>query len=251
MTFERGIWKESARNFWVNKWVVLTAAAILTAVSVFQDYTHSTSSSGILAELAWLPVAIAAHATVLNGSIGFYGMDRSRQKTVFRPFLWRSLVLSLVGVIPAIAIAISFVGHSKETIFILLFVTIYAAIQSLILAKWGTMLPACVAGGDKSFKAAGGRGSKTFVYVLGRFWGCNALLLTICFAGLIFAYTAISIFLKKAVPDAGNFVLDQALQVFFIFVLAFNIVMLATVLSRAYLIAEAEIKKVPAVASAS
>ena len=238
MTFERGIWKESARNFWANKWVALTAVGLITAVSLFQDYTHSKSSGGIWVEFAWLPVAIAAHATILNGTTGFNTMGGSQYKTVFSPFLWRSMGLSLIGIIPAAAITIPLAGPANKTVFIYLFTAIYAATESFILAKWGTMLPACVANGDRTFKTAGTRGIKIFRYVLGRFWACNAVVLVGGFAGLIAAYVAVATISDDVLKLANHDLLQPLLQVSLFTLFAFNLVMLATILSRAYLIAE-------------
>lgn len=249
-TFERGIWQEAIRNFWANKVVVLTAIGLLMAITIYENYTHSKSGGGIWTSFVWLPVAIAAHATILNGQSGFDTMSGSRYKSVFGPFLWRSLGLSLIGLIPAMAIAILLVGARNETVFIYTLLAIYAGIETLILAKWGTMLPACVAEGDKAFKAAGARGSKTFSYAFKRFWGCNAILLVVGFGGLIFLYSAFSEFLDAQRGVAGRATIDALLQISLLALLAFNFVMLATILSRAYLIAEGQIKKAPELVSA-
>lgn len=241
MNFERGIWEESVRNFWANKFVVVIAVGLLIAVGIFQDYTHSTSGGGMWVEFAWLPVAIAAHATILNGQSGFATFSSSQYKIVFSPFLWRSIGLSFIGVIPAMAIAIPIVGTENMTLFTYVIMALYAAFESLILAKRGTMLPACVAEGDKSLKAASDRSAKIFGYVLGRFWSCNAVLLVIGGGGIILCYSIVVSFLKTLFTITDNVIVDIFLQTSITILLAFNLVMLATILSRAYLIAEGKV----------
>ena len=249
MTFERGIWKESARNFWLNKWMVLLAVGIIAAVSIFEDYTHSKSGGGTWVEVVWLSLVIAAHGTVLNGTVGFKSMNGAEFKSVFSPFLWRSLGLSVLGIVPAVVILIAFGSALDETYFILFMLVIYAVFESLILAKWGTMLPACVAQGDKTLKSASARGSKTFGYSFGRFWGCNALVLAVGLTGLIIGYSVLDSSMGISSKGMGAIVGSRVLQILITIVFAFNLVMLATILSRAYLIAEANMKETPAAAS--
>lgn len=248
MTFERGIWQETARNFWANRLVVLTAIGLLMAVTIYENYTHSKSSGGIWTEFVWLPVAIAAHATILNGQSGFGTMSGNRYKSVFGPFFWRGLGLSFLGIIPATVLTISILGTRKDTLLVITLVAVYGAIESLILAKWGTMLPACVAEGDKSLKVAAARGSKTFSYVITRFWGCNAVFLIVGFSVVIFASSFFLVTPKSSAAPADSTYSDAILEIVELTLLAFNLVMLATILSRAYLIAEAEMKTATAVA---
>ena len=246
--FERGIWAESLRNFWANKYVVLTVVGIIVAVSVFQALTHSTGSAGMWSEFAWVPVAVAAHSTILNGTSGFSAMGRGGYKPIWSPFFWRSVGLSLIGTIPAIAVTIPFINKGNETRFVVVFLCVYAIFESLILAKWGTMLPACVANGDKSFSAAGQRGTKIFKYVLSRFWSCNAVVLIVGFGVVIFGYAIIQAILKTLFGTTlftdNDIILIFGMSAIF----AFNLVMLATILSRAYLIAEG---KAPELVAAS
>lgn len=252
MQFERGIWVETARNFWTNKWLAALAVGIILAVTLLENVTKMKSSGGIWVEFAWLPLVIAAHSTVLNGQSGFSAMmGGATFKSVFSPFLWRSVGLSLVGAIPAAVIAIPLAGSGHETLFIYLFMAIYGAVESLILAKWGTMLPACVVEGDRTLAAAGKRGKIIFGYVLGRLWACNGPLMVAGFAILIGAYVAIQLLFGQSLGPAGSGAVDNFLYFFLFILFAFNLVMLATILSRAYLISDTEIKKAPAMASTS
>ena len=250
MIFERGIWAETFRNFWTNKWVVLAVVVILTARAVVEDYTQSSGVGGIWVGLVWFPLIIAAHATILNGTNGFYGINGDQFRTVYFPFLWRSLGLSMICFLPAFAIA--FLVAGSENVFELSIIVMlsYAAFASFVLAKWGTMLPACVALGNRTIKAASARGSKTFGYIIGRFWVCNTLLLVVGFIGIVVAST-IANRLSSTANSIGHYVIEAVEQTLIALMLAMNLVLLATILSRAYLIAEAEMKKAAARASAS
>ncbi len=251
MTFERGIWAESLRNFWLNKLVVLTAVVILAAFSAFEEFSHSKNGGSVWIGLVWLPVAAASHATILKGQPGFACMRGEQYRSTFLPFTWRSLLLSFIGIVPAMIVAFSMVGFESRTVFIYALLAVYAAIESLILAKWGTVLPACVAGGDKSLERAGARGSEIFGYVFSRFWACNAPVLVVGLAAVIFGTTLVF----AEIPTVIDSTFDVAVKLLayaLIFVLfAYNLVLIATILSRAYLIAEAKLKEAPAAASAS
>ena len=248
MIFERGIWREATRNFWLNKWIVLLAVTLISAANALSDITDSKASAGIWVEFAWLPLAIAAHATVLKGTTGFAAMGGGKFKSPFSPFLWRSIGLSIAGIVPAAVFALPLLVIVKNVDLIIISILVfYGIFESIILAKWGTLLPASVAEGDKSFNAASARGTRKFGYAFGRFWGCNAVVLIVSYS-----LFAIGEFFVLRLPDASlQKIYIIPVDVIFTFLLAFNLVMLATILSRAYLMAEDEMKTAPALASAS
>jgi hypothetical protein len=72
-------------------------------------------------------------------------------------------------------------------------IIVYGVLETLLLAKWGAWLPSVIAEGDRSFAAAGRRGSKTFVFVFLRLISC---------AGL--GYVASFLFLFVAVHFSGT-----------------------------------------------
>jgi hypothetical protein len=120
----------------------------------------------------------------------------------------------------------------------------------LILSKWGTWLPAVVADGDRSFAAAGKRGSITFGYVCLRLFACNGLLLAVAFLGLAFGIELIGSDGSIWSAETGFSLATFLLVCVFYFVFAIQTVLPATILSRAYLIAEAKLNsKIPATAA--
>lgn len=249
MTFERGVWSEAVRSFWLNKWLVLLAIGLVSAANILELFTISLGRSGILIQLAWLPMVVAAHATVLNGETSLSTISGERFKTIFVQFLVSSIVLSLIGLIPAAAISVLLAGSAHATSFVYWLMISHITIESFVLAKWGTMLPASVAEGDKSFKAAGKRGSNTFGYVFVRLWLCNGLAMVGGLSALLVLYVLSLKILGESPSQIISTKLDAILQVFIVGVLAFNFTMLATILSRAYLIAEDKMKRASALAS--
>lgn len=69
MTFERGLWAETAHNAKANLWVILFVVGALLAWTVFQAVTGN--DSGIVSTIIWLVVIIAVHSTILRGQAGF------------------------------------------------------------------------------------------------------------------------------------------------------------------------------------
>ena len=239
LTFERGLWKETIYNSQRNIRLMLGVVSALVALSVAQDIWKLGTSGNIGATFAWIILAIAAHATILKGQSGYIS---TVDKKIFRPFILRAFAFAAVGIIGSL-FTIPFWGDGSLGRIILAMLPAYGLTEALLLAKWGTWLPAVVAEGDLSFAAAGRRGSVTFGYICLRLILCSGILLAIAFitfaVALDYAGSDGAIWTQASGFNFGALAATLA----FFFAFAFQTVMLATVLSRAYLISEAKLKK--------
>jgi hypothetical protein len=206
------------------------------ALSLAQDIWHLGSGGNTGVTFVWLLLAIAIHATILKGQSGFNAIGKN---DALLPFMWRALVLGMVGLAGSLFV-LPLVGDAGVDYFIMAMLPAYGAIEAVLLSKWGTWFPAVVAEGDRTFSTAGRRGSQVFGYTFVRLIFCNGAILAASFIVLIIGVSQIagdgSIWSQSSGLSFGILVLYLA----FYFAFAFQTVMLATVLSRAYLIAEAK-----------
>ena len=235
MTFERGLWAETAHNFKANLWVILAVIGALAAWGVAQDVIGSNGGSATT--IIWLAVVIAVHSTILKGQPGFISLN---QKGVFVGFLWRSFVFVAAGIIPALLTLPLSENLAKGVWLLFVFLPAYGVSQALLLSIWGTWFPAVVADGDKTLSAAWRRGKKTFTYVFARLIFGNGPIVVLAFGLLLLVLGQVesegTVWSEAKGFDAVAF----ALQLFLITAFAFQFVMMATVLSRAYLIVESK-----------
>lgn len=254
MNFDRGIWAETLRNFKAN-WVVVALVLGMTAVIIVLDEV-TKHNSGSAAAMGWVFLAISAHTTILRGQSGPMTMY---QKGVFGPFLWRGFLFSLLGLLGAVPFAGLF-ALAKPPMMVLggIAIIAYFVCQALLLSKWGTWFPSVVAAGDKTILAAGRRGNVVFGYVFSHLFVCSILLWLVSAAislAIVFMVIFIAILVRHAIPLDGILSVHDLTTWLFTFfgllTVAAETVLVATILSRAYLIAETEMKKAPDVASAS
>lgn len=233
MTFQRGLWAETAHNFKANLWVVLFVIGALIAWSIAQDMTGHTN--GMVSTIIWLVILIAVHSTILKGQPGFIALT---QKGVFMGFLWRSILFFVLGLIPAFLTLPLSEKLGSDIWLLYVFLPAYGIGQALLLSIWGTWFPSVVADGDKTLKAAWERGKKTFTYVFLRLIFCNGLIAASAFGVLIYFFANVESEGDTWSTAGGFDPVAIALQVSFITAFAIQFVMMATVLSRAFLIAE-------------
>jgi hypothetical protein len=243
LKFERGLWRETLRNCRINLTFILVIVGVLLPLSIAEEIWDLGNGSAIGTTIAWILLAIAAHATILKGKGGY---QAAADKQVFISFSLRTIGFALVGLVGSL-FTLPFVGDGGLDRILLLMVPVYGLVEALILSKWGTWLPAVLADGDRSFAASGKRGNITFGYVCLRLVTCNGLLLAVAFLGFGLGIALIGS--DGSVWSAAN---GLSLSTFlllcvFYFVFAIQTVLLATILSRAYLIAEAKLNnKMPA-----
>jgi hypothetical protein len=121
---------------------------------------------------------------------------------------------------------------------IYLTVLLIAGISSiLVLGKWGTWLPAVVAGGDRSLRSAGRRGRAVFGYVVSRLLVGPGILTIVSFGAYFFLIGWLD--LQALVwTGEGPQIWEILISVLFTISQAFVTVMTAVILSRAYLMTE-------------
>ena len=245
LKFQRGLWRETLRNCRINLSFILVIVGVLLPLSIAEEIWDLGNGSAIGTTIAWILLAIAAHATILKGQGGY---QAAADKQVFISFSLRTIAFALVGLIGSL-FTLPFVGDGGMDRILLLTVPAYGLAEALILSKWGTWLPAVMADGNRSFAAAGKRGNITFGYVCLRLVTCNGLLLTVAFLGFALGIALIGSDGSVWSATNGFSLAAFLLACVFYFAFAIQTVLLATILSRAYLIAEAKLNnKIPATA---
>lgn len=246
LKFERGLWRESLRNFILNFLLILCVVGTLVILSLAQDVFHLGTSGNTGSTFAWIMLAIAIHATILKGQSGFSGVS---SRANIGPFVGRAFAFAIVGLIGSM-FTLPLVGDAGIEYIIMAMLPAYGLIEATLLSKWGTCLPAVIAEGDRSLSAAGKRGKVAFPYSFLRLLFCNGSVLAVSFIVLAIGIGHFS--------DNGS-IWSQAngfnfaiftLSIIFFLAFAFQTVMLPTVLSRAYLIAEAKLNYAIPAASA-
>lgn len=236
MSSQPGIWRAAWTILQRNPSAGLAYVAAMMVIGFLQDHMNSGSGLAIAQAFAAAFLAIPAHLSVLkNVDVGLKLKDAGADKAIV-PFVLRGLGLGvLAGIVPLIVLIVMLVRTEGETsIGFLVFGILAIVTFALVFAKWGTMLPATVAGGDKRFAAAGARASRCFGYAFPR--------LLVSF-GLLGVATASTVFLFGMFADSSTFSSDAGIgsvvtSLLFNGLGAYQIAMTAVILSRAYLMAE-------------
>lgn len=236
MQFEDSMWRSAWNACRVNLKTIAIAVLAATLLDLFAEYSGKTGGFGMFIDLViWSMVAISAHGVVLLGSanVGFSGS----QKT-FWPFVWRSLVLLLLSMVPFV-IAL-FVMHDGGNFYltILKALPVLGLTALIVFALFGTWLPAVVVNGDKSLSTAADRGGKSFLYAAQRLLVGPGLLQTLMIGLILLA--AMGGVLVGEVFGAGGLSIPDLISLPVIYaVRAYTVTLAAVILSRAYLKAEA------------
>lgn len=241
MRFENGIWQSAWDVFRINWKTVALAIVAATALDIIAELTGKTGGFGIVVDVfIWSMVAISAHGVVLLGSanVGFSGS----QKT-FWPFVWRSLVLLLISLVPFVIALFMFHDGANIYLSILKVLPVLGLAALVVFALLGTWLPAVVVNGDKSIGAAAERGGRSFLYAAPRLLLGPGLLQTLTMGLILLA--AMSGILQGETFGAAGFSLSDLLSMPILYaVRAFTVTFIAVILSRAYLMAEPAAPKI-------
>ena len=236
---EKGLWRESADVFHRNLKPCLAYIGAMLAIAVAAELFKSSSPSIIAQSFAAALLAIPAHLTVLKNKAGFDALNSPESSKAIMSFVFRGIGLGVISFIPFILTLIFLLS---------LGMTVWEAVPrsslllllcaSWIFAKWGTMLPAIIAQDDKSIARSGIRGSMVKGYAFPRLLLAFGILSTIQL-GIFLALASLSNGDGNYFPDTGgfDFVLIAASIISGILG-AFQIVMIAVILSRSYLRAE-------------
>jgi|GEM_PF-2151027 len=245
---QSGIWEEGLEVIKANRWVTLIYALAITGFALLSEIWKGSSGSGVVQLLAAVYLAVPAHLTVLRNISGRKAIEvlgrrtpgtswwRSSPGNIFSPFLWRAFGMSLLCVLIAVPFLVIplVLGAPQYMAFGCAAIGLLAG-SVFAFAKWGTMFPAIVAGGDYSMAAAGQRGKQIFGYAAPRLLISFGL-----FSLLIVIVLATAVLLSGGTGDYfrgdGKFDVILFLASFLAgLISAYQVVMTAVILSRAYL----------------
>lgn len=230
--FDRNIWLASFEVYVRNwKWV-LGYIGFAVGFALLDDLLNVNSGTSIVLKVLMSTfLAIPAHIAVLTqldqDQVGVWFKDRPK---AFSSFFGRCLLLGLVGgIAPVLVVILLAVNDFHVGVAMLGMLVVWLFSGCATFAKWGTMLPAIIADDEKTFAAAGQRGSKVFGYAFPR------LLISFGLLTVLLAAVLIPVALLLGIDDQ-----TQALDVMPVIVLgaamvAYQIVMTSVVLSRSYL----------------
>lgn len=236
MNSDKGIWQAAWDTFCVNRKTVAFAIVAATALDLFTEYRGKASGFGMIMDLMiWSIVAISAHGTVLIGSTD---LGLGKTKKLFGAFVWRSFVLLLLCLIPYLVVVYLIYdgGSIYKSGIVALPVLGLAAL--VIFSLLGTWLPAVVANGNRGIGTAIDRAERSFFYAAGRLLvGPGLLQITLVIVALL-AYTK-GILSGEVFGAAGLSIVDLIWIPANYAAQAYSVTMVAVILSRAYLKAEA------------
>jgi hypothetical protein len=238
----------SEMGLWATTWSVaqrnITACAayvgMMMVIGFAQDFMSSSGGLSVAQGFAAAFLAIPAHLSVLRGDKQLQTLMGTNDNRVLWRFFWRAFLLGAIAFIPAIIALIlaATVFQAEVTIAIGIMALILAMAFPIVFAKWGTMLPAAVVDSDYSFATASRRSSTTFGYAFSRLL-VSFLVLTALMVAVILGLAMLSagdgkFLLPSGMPDMPM-IAGAALGNI---IGAFQVVMTAVILSRAYLRAE-------------
>jgi hypothetical protein len=235
MQFENGMWQSAWDVFRINWKTVALAIAAATVLDLLAEYSGKTGGFGVAIDvIIWSMVAISAHGVVLLGSadVGFSG----GQKT-FWPFVWRSLVLLLLCLVPFGLAWIML--HDGDNIYLSMLkaLPVLGLAALVVFALLGTWLPAVVVNGDRSIGAAAHRGGRSFAYAAPRLLLGPGLLQTLTI-GLILLAAMRGVVVGEVFGATGFSVSDLISLPIIYTARAFTVTLVAVILSRTYLMTE-------------
>jgi hypothetical protein len=233
-----GLWAKTIETAHKNMTAILAYIGFMMVIGLAQDYMSSTSALTFAQAFVAALLAIPVHLYVLTNQTSPMSLGTKDNKVMWR-FIWRGFLLGLIAILPALIVFVVLLLNEAEIgIAILIFALIFSVTSILVFAKWGTMLPASVIGEDHSFAAASARSSKTFGYSVANLC-VSFLLLTVLMLGAAMGFASLSggdgrFIGENGAPDMfaiGGTAIANAIG-------AFQIVMTAVILSRAFMIAE-------------
>ncbi|WP_432286796.1 hypothetical protein SLT36_08335 [Aminobacter sp. BA135] len=241
MENNRNIWSTSFRIMKKDVIYVLIYCATLVVFLMVQEKMETTSGGTIALTFASAILAIPAHFSVLSHLSTADAMRELHGKNpkYMNSFLFRTIVLGVISCAPILALTILLTGGGwGRTSLIAIAVLSLLLSAALVFAKWGTMLPAIIMQGDKTFAAAGRRGRTSFFYAFPRLLLSFGLMSIVQFAAVSASLTWLGAG-EYFFPATGGFDFALLLGVTIgAAINAYQIIMSAVILSRSYLQAE-------------
>ena len=240
MGSDRNIWSASLLVANKNYIYFVTYCLSLTLIMVIDEYFSSNSARTISIVFASVILAIPPHLSALSQLPASEAMRELQLKDprYIGRFGFRTIMLGLISITPMFILIFFLLDMMDRNSAILVTILLALLFAALIFAKWGTMLPAIVMQGDRTFSTAGKRGTISFYYAFPRLL-LSFGLLTI----LQIAFVTILVVLLGAgdefFPEAGGFNFALLLPTFVgAIVGGYQVVLTSVILSRAYLRAE-------------
>ncbi len=218
--------------------MTLLFLAANVALQIFDELVGPGGTAGQL--ILFSLMAICIHQAVIKTDFKVAVFTPS---SILWGYGWRLLAMWALAGVPAFILTFLFpIPAERENLFVGLFAIIFLILYGLVLSMWGTALPAVAVGGDSGLASATARGKKTIGYSAARFFLCLGPLLVAGFALLIFLSG------KFDPANVGIFggpiginIVPLILALIGSLLGLFNTALASTILSRAYLIGEAEI----------
>lgn len=229
----RGLWREAGFRFWKARYLVLALLGVLAVFDVLGPPSGRPTMS-MVGPALWAILAIAVHNAVLKDETLW-----TVPPTVIGPYLWRVALLAIPGLAAGIAVLWLTLHRLEPVRVAALTAAAFGLGSTPALALLGTWLPATIAEGPGAdLTAALQRGRKTFSYALWRLVLGGALTLITAFlilsGGRALGQQAGPVITLE--PRSGALMI--VIHLLFQTALAFTVVMVTVILSRAYLIAE-------------
>ncbi len=236
--FQTGLWAETWRVARINLRKVVIYVAAMIIIAALPEFLDGKGGSGfwVAQTFAAVLLAIPAHLTVLRNS----PVIDATANRVFLDFWWRGLILSVLPFIPCAVLALVMIWSwgAHEVIAGGVSLLLWLILGSAAFAKWGTVLPAVITDCDKTYSAAGARGSQTFGYAFGRLLVSLGLLTAIQFGA---SFTMLMVFNSSGdffTASGGIDILTWLIGLVSQLIGAYGLIMTAVILSRSLLLAE-------------
>lgn len=229
----RGIWGDAAAQFWQNRYLIVALLVALALLDILGP-SSGRAAMDMAGPALWAILAIAVFSAMLRGEALW-----TLSPEIIGPFLWRVAILALPGLVAGFGV-LQLALHRLAPQWVAgLTAAAFGLVTALSLALAGTWLPATIAEGNAAgLRAALPRGRKTFGTTLWQLLISAGLPVLFAFA-VLFGGKALGQDIGPVITlDARPGVLMIAARILFQAALAFAVVMVSVVLSRAYLIAE-------------
>ena len=217
-----------------NLWFYLIAAALFVVADLFKEWLGS--SHGVLI-VPWSVTIYALHRSLLLGEFRTWSTAQPVRPPGLGKFLLVSMLLAGLALGPAlwlfVKISFAIPSERQEEFFPVmasLSVMLFLLVYWLVLAVFGTALPAAALGDRFGLRLTLRRARRTALGIAGGLIVGPVLFVTIAFAGLVGVLLLLGPLSDAAVPRVYEVVLSFAANL----LMLFNATLTVAVLCRAY-----------------
>ncbi len=236
MLEDRGLWSDSVRSFMLNIKPAAVYVIAMMALGFLEDALYIGNGMVVGQALIAAMLAIPAHLTLLKGLSGMGAIADTGASNNFLSFALRGLGLGALAILtPLLLLIVLMIAGLNLGAAAIPAGFIFLMSLCFVFARWGTMLPALLVGDDKTMATAVQRATRTGTYAFFH--------LMVPFGLLTVLATAPAVIIVMMSDGDGRFLpANGSIDLPLIFatllsnvVGAFQVVMIAVVLSRAYL----------------